>query len=150
MAAHGSIDEQVFRLDVPVNDARGVHRGHAVQHLADAGAPPPPEAACAAAAGGGADPGPDHSMTIAERATFGDEVDDPGDIRVVIEVRTDRSRRKRATTSGSDTSSGLRTLTATGAPDSLAVPAYTSPMAPRPIGSCSRYLLPSCLSTLPL
>jgi len=32
--AAGRVEEQVFRLDVPVNDAGGVHSGHTVQQLA--------------------------------------------------------------------------------------------------------------------
>lgn len=54
----------------------------------------------------------------------------------------------RATISGSETNSGLRIFTATGAPVSLMLPENTWPIAPRPTGSCSTYLLPSRWSML--
>src|ERR1700691_5459823 len=60
----------------------------------------------------------------------------------------ERSWTKRLTTSPSAISSALRTLTATGAPDSRMVPWNTSPIAPRPSTSWSTYLLPSERFTL--
>ncbi len=68
--------------------------------------------------------------------------------------RTDRSRRKRITTSASLASSSLRTLIATVSPGwpgtAASAPAVsrwrarqTVPVAPRPSGSSSRYLLPT-------
>src|SRR6202522_278771 len=65
-----------------------------------------------------------------------------------IEVRMVRSRMNLATTSGSETSSGLSSLTATGSPVRLTLPANTWPMAPRPSGCCSTYALPSDFSIL--
>src|SRR5689334_12280516 len=64
-----------------------------------------------------------------------------------MEVRIDRSRKNRATTSVSETSSGLSTFTATGVPDPRTLPRNTWPMAPRPSSSCSTYLLPKGVST---
>ena len=64
-----------------------------------------------------------------------------------MEVRIDRSRKNRATTSVSETSSGLSTFTATGAPDPRTLPRNTWPMAPRPSNPCSTYLLPKGVST---
>src|ERR1700722_6831496 len=64
-----------------------------------------------------------------------------------MEVRIDRSWKNRATTSVSETSSGLSTFTATGVPDPRTVPRNTWPMAPRPSKSCSTYLLPKGVST---
>lgn len=72
----------------------------------------------------------------------------------VSRSRTDRSRRKRITTSGSCASSSLRTLIATASPGCPATAAsapavsrcrarQTVPVAPRPSGSSSRYLLPT-------
>src|SRR5580693_9119099 len=64
-----------------------------------------------------------------------------------MEVRIDRSRKNRATTSVSETSSGLSTFTATAASDPRTLPRNTWPMAPRPSTSCSTYLLPKGVST---
>src|SRR5690349_15290494 len=59
-----------------------------------------------------------------------------------MEVRIVRSWKNRATTSVSETSSGLSTFTATTAPESRTLPRNTCPMAPRPSSSCSTYRLP--------
>src|SRR6204780_137486 len=64
-----------------------------------------------------------------------------------MEVRIDRSCKNRATTSVSETSSGLSTFTATGAPDPRTVPRNTWPIAPRPSSPCSTYRLPKGVST---